>query len=177
MMIKLKSSNGFTVAELTIASTIFGFMTASLMFFTFSFNSMRYELQTKSKLTQDAKNTVEQIVWGMKTAGQPVRDGIWEAQDFTIVSATHLQYTDTAGDVHEVRQNGLKIEYQRDGGGWNTLHDPNGALADDANRYSTDLSFTQAAQANVVEIRLILGERNVERWDYVSTSTRVAFRN
>jgi hypothetical protein len=172
-----KNSKGFTVSELTISATIFGFMSLSLMFFTHSFNTLRYELQSRSKLTTDAKTAVEQIVWGLKTAGQTARDGIWEARSFNIVSANDLQYTDTAGIVHEVRQSGLKIQYRSNGGAWFTLYDPNGAAADDANKNSTILTFLETDQTNVVEIRLVLGERNLGRWDHVSASTKVAFRN
>lgn len=177
MIKQLKNHKGFTIAELTITATIFGFMSMSLMFFTHSFNMMRYELQSRSKLTQDAKTTVEQIVWGLKTAGQTARDGIWEARSFNIVNANDFQYTDTTGVVHEVRQSGLKIQYRKNGGAWSTVYDPNGAVTDDATKNSTSLTFAETDQLNVVEIRLVLGERNLGRWDHVSTSTKVAFRN
>lgn len=152
------------------------FMTAGLLMFTTLFKQLQYEYGMTVKLTNDGRILLNKMVWGTRAQAQANREGIWEARTFQIVSPVQLLYTDTSGATHEVRRNGLKVETRLDGGPWMTLYDANGAAVDDPTSYFLSLDFSQLLN-DVIQIRMVLGQRMVGRWYYASLATQVFTRN
>lgn len=179
MTMKNKHSQlGMTLVETMVGVGIFFSMCGGMYAFNYQFDRMRYEFQTNGKQTNSLRSLMEQIVWGNRADNTVERRGVWTANTLTINSPTQITYTTDASTVtHSVRQNGQNIEYQRNGGAWFTLYDPNGALPDNASQYFTSLTFTQTALPTVIQIRLVLGEKLYGRWYYASMSTNVDYRN
>ncbi len=157
-----------------ITIVIITFMTAGLLVFTTMMQRMQYEFGTSIRLSNEARAAMEKIVWGTRAAGgAPDRHGIWEAQAYNVVSPTEFSYTDMLGAVHGIRLNGLKVETRANPlAAWVPVLD----LQGDPTKDSLALDFTET-RPNVVQIRLVLGERVVGRWQYASLSTQVDVRN
>lgn len=156
-----------------ISVIIITFMTAGLLVFTSMIQKMQYEYGTSIRLSNQARMAMEKIIWGTHVAATPDRHGIWEAQAYDIVSPTQFTYTDMNGAVHGIRLNGLKVETQAAAGlPWVSVLD----LKGDATKDSLALNFTET-RPNVVQIRMVLGERVIGRWQYASLSTQVDVRN
>jgi Tfp pilus assembly protein PilV len=174
----INSQKGLTVTELLVAVTFSLFLTMGVYAFSSFMNNAQYEYQSNVELTNDARQIVDRLVWGQKLTTSANRRGIAEAVTGTIVSPTQFSYNDVNGTVHTVRLNNGNIEYQRGTGQtWNTLLDPNGALAYDPSKYTTSISFTQPATANSVLLKVSVGKSILGRWYYGSASTEVFYRN
>lgn len=178
-MKRVQGRAGFTLVEMMWAFSFAMLMTVALLIFVVMFRRLEYEYGTTVKLANQSRIILEKMIWSTRSQAQANREGIWEAQNFTVVSPTQLQYTDINGTVHTLRQNGLKIETRfGNNGAWVTLFDANGAAIDDPGSYATTLNFQQVPNLNdVVQIRLVLGQRVVGRWYYASLSTQIFTRN
>lgn len=175
---RLSGQKGMTLVEMIIATGIFSLLAASIFVFAVFCKTAMHEMQTNLLLTNQARQLVEKMAWGVRLAGQPNRRGIAEAVSATLPSAQQIDYVDINGTTHSVRAIGGNIEYRRGAAGaWTTLLDPNGpGVAFDAAQYSTSLQFTQV-NPRAVTISLALGKTVRGRWYYASISTQVAFRN
>ncbi len=171
----LKDKAGLTLAEMMVTILIFSFLSAGLLIFTSMMQNMNSRQGVDVKLVNEARRALDKIIWGPRDAAA-VRNGIWEAQTITLVSPTDLQYTDTSNVLHEVRLNGLKIESRAGNNAWTTLLDLNGATADSAGDNTLALTFL-TPQPNLVEVRLVLGQRVRGRWENASLATKVFIRN
>ena len=172
------SQKGMTLTELLVALTFSLFLTLGVYSFTSFMNNAQYTYQSNVELTNDARQIVEKLVWGYKSAAAVNRRGIAEAVQGTIVSASQFNYTDVNGTVHTIRLNSGNIEYQRGANqAWTTLLDPNGSAAYDATKYTTNIVFTQPATANSVLLKVTVGKSILGRWYYGSASTQVFYRN
>jgi hypothetical protein len=167
-----------TFLECLAALSISVFILASIFSFVVLFSRLQYEYEINIKLTNDARQVIDKLVWGTRAAGQPQRRGISEASQ-AVVAANQIDYVDAEGVTHTVRSSNGNIEYRRGTtGAFKTLLDPNGTPAFDPSVYSTSLTFSQAnGNPRTVAINLIMGKRLQGRWYYASLSTTVFFRN
>ena len=179
MKLRVRNRNrGFTIVELLMASFIFSFLMVGLMGFTRMFTQMRHGEQAKLDLTGQARITMDQMISGIRTTGNPQRFGLLEAQGYLITGAQNetIQLTGSDGNVRIIRRNGLNIDYLDNFANTTVLYDPNGAAANDAAKYQTTLNFTEIVP-NVIRIRLMLAKLVLGRWHHASMETDVHIRN
>ena len=173
----LRSQRGMTITELLVASAFGLYLTAGVFAFSSFFTNAQYEYQSHIELTNDARLVLDKMVWGDKLAGQANRRGIAEASTGTLTSASQFDYTDVSGVAHTIRLNGGNIEYRYGAAGtWQTLLDANGSPVYDPTKYTMSLAFTQPANPNSVNVRVV-GKKILSKWYYGSVATQVFYRN
>lgn len=174
---RISNRKGMTLPELMVAATYATLMMTSLYAFASFFANAKFEYQANVEVTNLARKAIDKMVWGSRLPGEVERRGIAEAASGTINSSTQFTYTDLSAQSHIVRLNSGDIQYQRNGGAWQTLLDPNGNAAYDSTKVSTSLEFTQPANLNSVDVRVVVGKKIMNRWYYGSAETTVFYRN
>ncbi len=167
-----------TLVEVFFASSVLVLLMLSVSGSAFLLNNTKYDTRSNGLITDNARLTMDQMIWGKRVGNGASRMAISEANNFVITSATQLSYRQGANTWHSIRQNGINIEYRNDvNGAWQTIYDPDGPGANDTAHNTTALSFTPSTNPNNVVITLKLGTMHRGRWHNALLSTQVNARN
>lgn len=147
--------------------SLFSLLFYSVMNFT---DRVKSDEMIHNRLMNDARHAMDKIVWGVGLNG--ARDGISDATNY-LIHADSLDFFLTDGIQRTIELDAAAdtITFARQGDEAVIYAPPN-----NGNEFSTELSFTQLLP-QVIQIELILGQRNAGRWYYATLSTEVALRN
>jgi prepilin-type N-terminal cleavage/methylation domain-containing protein len=169
------NERGMTLTELVFAMAIFSFFAIVTLSSVSAVTKMNAKDVNDRELLNEARIVMERIIWGPKVDGETTRDGVVEAEDYSITNST-FQYTLPDGDNRRIVRSQDELTFHKPGEQV-TLYDPNGeGNPPEPQNYSTSLTFTEVEE-NILRIDLVLGKLKNGRWYYASLSTRVALRN
>ena len=172
---KMRNISGLTLTETMVSVAVFSYFSLILFTGISAMNKINYNDSTQKLLQNKARMIIEKIVWGAGLSGSSERDGIAEAESYTVAGNT-VHYTLPDGKERKVVQSQDELTFHL-GNKKTTIYDPNGPdNAPEPQKYSTSLNFTEIGP-RVVQVDVVLGEKKNGVWYYASLSTAVALRN
>lgn len=171
------SERGLTLVEVMVSVFIFSLLMGSVFSVSAVLQRLAHEYQTNVALAADARMLMEKMVLNANDPDEPQRHGLREARGFAILSPSEIEFEDKGGQMRRLRSNGHNMELKRGGGPWKKLHVRKGKKSEGEDHlHSTSIEFTQI-QPDVIEIKLVVGKKIIERWFYVPMVTKVQARN
>ncbi len=174
--LKALNGSGFTLAETLVSLAVFSFFAVVMYSGVSAMNKMNSQDTTQRVLLNKARLVMEKIVWGAGLLGSSDRDGLAEAVSYSQNGNGTFHYSLPDGVDRTIVQSQDELTFHK-GNKKTTIYDPNGVnTPPDPQNYSTNLTFTEITPG-VLQVNLVLGQKENGVWKYASLSTAVALRN